>query len=146
MKDIEQNQDGTYFALPYNQNGVFMLRTFGVEPRTYAEIQDNELNINELLGLDFDTRSKPIDDFPDPLITCTFINDNHLFVNFFSNYAKIVHKEGVVPQRQSLDEVTRMSNSMDNEKSTFPTHYHFIWDIKNRKVLTNKQAIKRSLE
>lgn len=44
----------------------------------------------------------PNDDFSDPFITCCFISDTELFINFFHNYSR--------------------------------THYHFIWDFKNRVI------------
>ena len=61
-------------------DGKFRIRTFGFESRTQEEIDSKELKINELLGID--DYSLAIDNFQDPFITCCFINDSTLFVNF----------------------------------------------------------------
>ena len=45
------------------------------------EITAGELNINEQLGLDDFTM--PIDNFPDPFITCCFINNDLIYVNLY---------------------------------------------------------------
>lgn len=51
VKDVEQNPKGTYYACVYFDDGKFYLRTFGKNTRTPYEVQQNELNINELLGI-----------------------------------------------------------------------------------------------
>lgn len=65
--ELEQNSDGTYFALCYNDDGKFYIKTFGIdqEIRTF--------NCNERFGID--DYSMAITDFPDPFITCTFISE-----------------------------------------------------------------------
>ena len=50
------------------------------------EIEANELKINEEFGLD--NYTMPNNDFPDPYMTCCFISDDEIFVNFFHNYTK----------------------------------------------------------
>jgi len=82
-------------------DGKFRMRIFGKEQRIKKDIRATEIRFNELFGLN--SYSMPIDEFPDPFITCCFINDDQIFVNFFHN------------------------NNL--------THYHFIWDIKNHKVI-----------
>lgn len=51
MQDIEQCPNGNYFAVTYQENGLFRLRTFGKNNRSAAEIEDDELKISETLGL-----------------------------------------------------------------------------------------------
>lgn len=59
------------------------------------------MDINSLLGINNWTMA--ISGFPDPYITCAFIDDERIFINLFYNYEY--------------------------------THYHFIWDTTNRKIL-----------
>lgn len=40
MKDIEQNSTGQLFALPYFNDGLFLLRIFGKQTRSIEEIQE----------------------------------------------------------------------------------------------------------
>lgn len=87
MKDIEQNASGSKFALAYIDDGNFKLRVFGKEPRTQEEIDKTQLNINEKIGINNFTM--PISNFPEPFITCTFINDDLLFVNLFYNHTQV---------------------------------------------------------
>jgi hypothetical protein len=63
---------------------VFYLRNFGKEKRTDQEIADNEVNINELIGLDDYTM--PCEDLPDPFIVCCFVGDTKIFVALFHGY------------------------------------------------------------
>jgi hypothetical protein len=74
------------FIVPYFNNGNFYIRLFKVNEggpiqRTPEEIKENELDINETLGLD--NHTMPIDNFPDPFISCCFIDDELVFVNLF---------------------------------------------------------------
>lgn len=104
VKEIEQNPQGTHYAVVYIDDGRFFLRTFGKTTRTQQEIMENELNINEMLGLNNYTMANQ--DFQDPFITCNFVGSDKIFVNFFHNHSR--------------------------------THYHFIWDIENRKMIGKK--------
>ena len=52
VKEIEQNSKGNYYATVYIDDGKFFLRTFGKTTRTAEEIEENEVNINEMIGLD----------------------------------------------------------------------------------------------
>lgn len=83
-----------------------MLRTFGQTTRTEEEIKENEVNFNEYLGIDRSTMVN--DEFDDPFINCTFIDDKQLFVNLYYNYTY--------------------------------THYHFKWDIENRKIVGDRDG------
>lgn len=83
LKEVEQSSDGKKYAVVYNDDGVFYLRTFYKETRTDDDIKKDELNINELLNLNNHTMCNQT--FPDPFITCTFINDDLIFINLFLN-------------------------------------------------------------
>ena len=84
MKEVEQNSFGNGFAVVYSDDGKFRLRTFSTTERSDEEIQDNELKINEMFGINDYTMTN--DDFPDPFINCCFINVNWVFVNFFHSH------------------------------------------------------------
>lgn len=84
MKDVETNLSSTKFAVVFNDDGVFKLRTFGRKTRTPEEIKDSEVNLNDLIGIDDKTMA--VSNFPDPFITCCFVSDNILFINLFYNY------------------------------------------------------------
>jgi hypothetical protein len=86
VKEIEQNDAGSKFACVYMNDGVFYLRTFGKEKRTDEEIMANEVNVNDLLGLDDYTI--PCDDLPDPFINCCFIGDDKIFIALFHGYTE----------------------------------------------------------
>lgn len=83
LKEVEQSADGKKYAIVYNDDGVFFLRTFKKETRKDDEIQKDELNINKLLGLNNHTMCNQT--FPDPFITCTFVSDDLIFINLFLN-------------------------------------------------------------
>jgi hypothetical protein len=51
LKEVEQNSSGKKYAIVYNDDGNFYLRTFGKVNRTDEEIEKDELDINKLLGL-----------------------------------------------------------------------------------------------
>ena len=83
LKDVEQNAIGSKFAITYFDDGKWRLRVFGKESRSEEEIARDELDINELIGLDDWTMA--IEIFPEPYIACTFIDDDRIFVNLFYN-------------------------------------------------------------
>ena len=83
LKEVEQNEDGTKFAIAYLNDGAFRLRVFGEVTRTPEEIEADEVDINEELGLDNSTM--PIHNFPDPFIVCTFVNNKIIYVCLFHN-------------------------------------------------------------
>lgn len=61
------------------------MRIFGQRQRSVKEIKIQEIKFNEMFGLsDFST---PIYEFPDPYITCCFVNDTQIFVAFFHNFS-----------------------------------------------------------
>lgn len=96
LKEVKQNSNGTKFAFVYLDDGRYRLRTFSEDDfedmekakpprdgRTKEQIMADELDINKELKLDFDTM--PINNFPDPFITCCFVDDDIIFVNLFHN-------------------------------------------------------------
>ena len=70
-------------------DGHFKLRTFSDKNRDEKEIEEDELDINKLLGLN--NHTMPIDNFPDPFITCCFINDTLIYVNLYHSATKCHH-------------------------------------------------------
>ena len=83
-KEVEQNYAGNKYALVYVNDGNFKLRVFGKERRQEAEIKNEEFDINKALGLNDYTM--PIQGFADPFCTCSFIDDDRIFVQLFYNY------------------------------------------------------------
>ena len=77
------------------------MRVFGLEQRDEEMIEKNEIKINEMFGIDDFT--SPNNEFPDPYITCCFVGDDKIFVQFFHNHSL--------------------------------THYHFIWDYYEKRVI-----------
>ena len=84
-----QNQRGTYYAITFFDDGLYRLRTFGTESRSHEEIEANELDINKELGID--NHTMPIPNFSNPFITCTFIDDDLIFVGLFHS-ASLTHR------------------------------------------------------
>lgn len=84
LKEVQQSPDGQKFAICYNDDGKFYMRTFGKVSRTEAEIKSNEVDINKLLGINDFTMCNQ--SFPDPFITCAFINNDKIFVDLFHNF------------------------------------------------------------
>lgn len=78
---MEQTDDGNQFACVYMNDGVFFLRTFGKGKRTPEEIAENEVNINDMLGIDASTM--PCQDLSDPFITCCWVGMTKVFVSLF---------------------------------------------------------------
>ena len=80
-KDVEQDDTGTKFALAYLNDGNYRIRVFTDKQRDdQDEILKEELDINK--ELDINNHTMPVDNFPDPFVTCTFCKDDFLFVNF----------------------------------------------------------------
>lgn len=83
MNQIEQNFDGNKYACCYLDDGLFKMRVFGDAPRSHVEALADEVCFNDLINLD--NHTMPIDDFQYPMITCCFLTDDLIFVNFFYN-------------------------------------------------------------
>ena len=78
------------FAAVYINDGYFRLRVFTeVERETEEEIERDELDINKALGID--NYTIPIDNFPDPYITCCFCTSSFIYVNLYHNYTTTHH-------------------------------------------------------
>jgi hypothetical protein len=73
VKEVRQNAEGTKYAVCYYINGEFRMRVFSKEQRSQDFIEKSEINFNKIFGLDDFTI--PIYEFPDPYITCCFIDD-----------------------------------------------------------------------
>ena len=52
VKEIAQNERGDKYALVYFDDGKFRLRTFDRSTRTKEQIDSNDVNINDILGID----------------------------------------------------------------------------------------------
>jgi len=63
------------YLCPYLNNGVFNLLIFDKDKIL------NNLNINDLIGIDDKTR--PNDNFPDPFMNSCFIDRGKVFINVF---------------------------------------------------------------
>lgn len=71
FKEVEQNGNGSEFAALYNDDGKWIMRTFGKETRTQEDIIENEININAIIGIDNSTMCNEM--FPEPFGTCCFV-------------------------------------------------------------------------
>ena len=82
-KDIEQNEEGTKFALCFFDDGKFRVRYFDKSKmtRTDDEIQKSQIDVNSLLKLD--NWIMVIDDFSEPFMNCCFLDDERLYVCLF---------------------------------------------------------------
>jgi hypothetical protein len=60
-------------------DGKYYVKTFGIDQEIRL------FSVNERFGID--NYSMAITDFPDPFITCTFISETELFVNFFYTFS-----------------------------------------------------------
>lgn len=88
MKEIEQNSDGNKYCIVYMDDGVWKMRIFGKDQRTEEEQHDN-IVINDYYDIFKDESLYdsciPVAGFPDPYCTCSFLDDDRIFVNFFHN-------------------------------------------------------------
>jgi hypothetical protein len=84
LKEVEQTADGKKYAICYNDDGKFFMRTFEKKTRTAADIFKDEVNLNKLLSINDYTMCNG--SFPDPFIVCCFVNVDTLFVALFHNY------------------------------------------------------------
>jgi hypothetical protein len=82
MKEIDQNESGTVFVLPYSNNGKFFL---SVVDSTGEEL--NMIDVNKFLGID--DRSKPITGFYEPLITTAILPNEDIFVSVYHRFEMI---------------------------------------------------------
>lgn len=102
--------------MAYINDGNFRLRTFGETNRSEQEIEENELNVNSVL--DINNHTMPIDNFPDPFITCCFVSDDLIFVNLFHS-ALLTHFHFFFNWKtRESSGVTRMK--IDSNDKNFP--------------------------
>jgi len=78
VKEVEQNYAGTKYAFVYANDGNFKLRVFDKNERPLEEALAQEFDINTAIGINDYTM--PIQGFADPFATCSFIDDNRIFV------------------------------------------------------------------
>jgi hypothetical protein len=81
MNLIEQNADGTEFAIAYQDNGYF--RVIFINDK--GEVLDT-LDVTDLLKID--EQSTPITGFMEPLITTCFIKNREVFVQAYHRIEK----------------------------------------------------------
>lgn len=117
LKEVEQNATGTKFAIVYNNDGEFKMRTFGKTTRSEKEIVKDEVNFNDLLGINNYTMA--IGTFPDPFITCTFVSEYRIFVNLFYNYS-LTHYHFIYNLESMAIEGQPVSFQMKCTKKNFP--------------------------
>lgn len=67
--------------MAYNNDGVFKVRIFGKEPREQADMELNEVNVNELLKLNNFTMCNHTSF--DPFINAIFIDEDKLYICLF---------------------------------------------------------------
>ena len=116
MSEIEQNSDGTRFAVAFLDDGHFKLRTFGSENRTEEEALASELDINKELGLD--NHTMPINNFPDPFISCCFVRDDMIFVNLFHNEQRVHYHFMYHTCDKKITQYTKIQ--LDSNNKNFP--------------------------
>lgn len=88
LKEVEQSPSGKKYAIVYNDDGKFYMRSFGKESRTEEQIRASLLDINKLLKINNYTMCH--NSFPDPYTNCTFISETRLYISVFHNY-DLVH-------------------------------------------------------
>jgi hypothetical protein len=52
LKEVQQNSNGSQFAAVYSDDGKFFLRVFGKDHISPAQVLKDEINFNELFGMD----------------------------------------------------------------------------------------------
>jgi hypothetical protein len=117
LKEVEQDATGQAFAIVYFNDGNFFMRNFGRVSRTPEEIKLNEVNINELVGID--NWTMVYDGFPDPSITCTFVSSTKVFINCFYN-PTLTHYHFIYDTHARKVEGQIISIVMNSNKKNFP--------------------------
>jgi hypothetical protein len=132
VKDIEQNSDGNLFTCAYFDDGKFRLRIFDSKAaRSEKEIEDTEVKINEMFGID--DYSMPIDDFQDPFITCCFVSDNKVFVNFYHSHTSMhYHFIWHITKKKIVGNEKPVMMQMEPNKRNFP--YKCFYCIKDKMI------------
>lgn len=68
MNNIEQNKEGTVFAIAYQDNGAFFVNVIDNQGKDIS-------NLDVTSHFKIDASSKPVTGFMEPLITCCFTSD-----------------------------------------------------------------------
>lgn len=76
MNEIEQNNEGNVFCVPYSDNGKITALVFSNK----GQVIDT-LDLNEQFSMDTD--SKPIFGFFNPMVTCCFVKDDNIFISAY---------------------------------------------------------------
>ena len=131
LKEVEQNASGTAYAVVYNDDGKWRLRTFKKITRTEEEIEADEFKINE--ALDLDDYAMCNDDFPDANITCCFIDDETIFVALFHNYTR-THYHFIYDCKRKciLDNREPVKMVLDCTRKNFP--YKCFYSEENQQI------------
>jgi hypothetical protein len=116
FKEVEQSPSGDFYCAAYLDDGIFKIRTFGQTTRTQEEIDAEEFNVNEHLQID--NYTMPIQNFPDPFITCAVINKECIFVNFFHNATLTHHHFFYWPKKREITSHTTVK--LDSNNKNFP--------------------------
>lgn len=77
----------------------------------------NEVDINLLLGIK--NWTMPINRFPDPFITCVFIDDETLFINLFYNH-NLTHYHFIWDTKELKINGEVVKKQLDCSKKNFP--------------------------
>ena len=117
LKEVSQNDKGSEFAIVYFDDGKFYLRNFLKTTRTKEEIFENEVDINKVLGINDYTMVNEC--FPEPYVTCCFVNDDHVFIDVFYNF-KLTHYHFVWDLRLRRMVGKRGKVHLDCNKANFP--------------------------
>lgn len=116
-KEVEQNSTGKKYAIVFIDDGKFFLRVFTKVARPLEVCEQEDFDINKALGLDNFTM--PIQGFPDPFITCSFITDDRIAVQLFYNYSQ-VHYHFTYDHSKHEIEGRYISEKMDCNRMNFP--------------------------
>ena len=84
LKTVEQNSDGNQYAIGYNDDGRWYIRTFGRTQISEFDQKINEIDLNNLLELNNFTMTSELNH--EPFINVCFVDDNRLYVALFHNY------------------------------------------------------------
>jgi len=74
-KEVIQNSDASLFCCPYFDNGTFRLLVFDKD-RVHRDF-----NINQAIKMD--TKTRPNDNFQEPMMSACFVENDTIFVNIF---------------------------------------------------------------
>ena len=101
----------------YIDDGKFRLRVFEKETRDLETIQKEEFDINQAIGINDYTM--PIQGFADPFCTCSFIDDDRIFVQLFYNH-DLTHYHFIYDHSKRQIEGNYYSMKMQCTSKNFP--------------------------